>query len=71
MTLADGGFNRSMQQLDGIVRPVYRSLVSAWTFVDPSGAKRLVREITVIHLGMSPETLSPNVNQTHFLWGRI
>ncbi len=24
----DGGFNRSMQQLDGIVQPVYRSLVS-------------------------------------------
>ncbi len=23
-----GGFNRSMQQLDGIVQPVYRSLVS-------------------------------------------
>ncbi|WP_218061087.1 hypothetical protein, partial [Burkholderia cepacia] len=28
MAIARGGFNRSMQQLDGIVQPVYRSLVS-------------------------------------------
>ena len=37
----------------------------------PSSARELVREITVVHLGMNREMIRSKVNQTHFLGGGI